>query len=48
VRVADVSGRARLVEVNGTRRHLILSGGRLRGLLGLKSTKFRITAVAGG
>jgi SpoIID/LytB domain protein len=48
VRAADVSGRARSVEVTGTRRHLVLSGGRLRALLGLKSTKFRITAVAGG
>jgi SpoIID/LytB domain protein len=48
VRAADVSGRARLVEVAGTRRHLILSGGRLRALLGLKSTRYRITAVAGG
>jgi stage II sporulation protein D len=48
VRVADVSGRARSVEVTGTRRHLVLSGARLRSLLGLKSTKFRITAVAPG
>jgi SpoIID/LytB domain protein len=48
VRVADASGRARSVEVGGTRRHLVLPGGTVRRLLGLKSTKFRITAVAPG
>lgn len=48
VRVADASGRARSVEVVGTRRHLVLPGGTVRRLLGLKSTKFRITAVGPG
>jgi SpoIID/LytB domain protein len=48
VRVADASGRARSIEVTGTRRHLILSGATVRSLLGLKSTKFRIAAVAHG
>jgi len=48
VRVADASGRARSIEVSGTRRHLVLSGSVVRRLLGLKSTKFRISAVARG
>ncbi len=48
VRVADGSGRARSIEVTGTRRHLVLSGATVRRLLGLKSTKFRISAVAPG
>jgi SpoIID/LytB domain protein len=48
VRVADASGRARSIEVTGTRRRLVLSGPIVRRLLGLKSTKFRIAAVPPG
>jgi stage II sporulation protein D len=48
VSVADSSGRARSVQVRGTARSVTVSGGTLRSLLRLKSTKFRITTLVPG
>ncbi len=44
---ADASGRVRAVEVRGSRRTVTIPGGTFRSLLGLRSTKFKITALAG-